>query len=217
MTSAPRSASSIVAYGPASITPTSRMRIPARGPVIGTLGSSRKRSSVLSALRARAHRYSRLFAQALIGTLGSSRKRSSHLRRQLRNDLPRTIFRCDKFVARLADRQQSYRQVGDTGIGETAEPREDRFFVTGRGQVTDITGVPPIEQLLVVGRRLGLGEDAVGALLRAVDLGVGAQAHRDARDDPRRLAAGVVGGLGDPRRDVVADRALVGHPQHRPV
>src|SRR5947208_14654826 len=48
MTSAPRSASSIVAYGPASITPTSRMRIRARGPfVIGALGSSRKRSSHL--------------------------------------------------------------------------------------------------------------------------------------------------------------------------
>src|SRR4051794_8790275 len=46
MTSAPRSASSIVAYGPASITPTSRIRMPDSGPgVIGVVGSSRKRSS----------------------------------------------------------------------------------------------------------------------------------------------------------------------------
>src|SRR3954451_22605083 len=45
--------------------------------LIALLGSSRKRSSQSSALRASAHRSPRLFAQALIAVLGSSRKRSS--------------------------------------------------------------------------------------------------------------------------------------------
>src|SRR5262245_32592354 len=114
MTSAPRSASSIVAYGPASITPTSRMRTPARGPVICALDCSRKGSP--------------------------------HLRRELRNNLPRAVFRGNQLVAVLADRQQTHRQVGDACVGEAAEPRENRFLVAGRGQVADIAGVATIEQ-----------------------------------------------------------------------
>src|SRR6185503_10337564 len=45
--------------------------------IVGPLCSSRKRSWVLSALRASAHRFSLVFAQALMGALCSSRKRSS--------------------------------------------------------------------------------------------------------------------------------------------
>src|SRR5882757_5039616 len=136
MTSAPRSASSMVAYGPASITPTSRMRISDSGPVICVFGSSRKRSS--------------------------------HLRHQLRNDVACTVFRSDQLVARLPDRQQTYRQIGDARVGELLEPRQYRLFVARRCQVADVAGVTAIEQLLVVGRRLGLGQDAVGAVLRGV-------------------------------------------------
>ena len=133
------------------------------------------------------------------------------------NHLARTVLRRDQLVARLPDREQPHRQVGDAGVGELLEPRQDRLLVAGSSQIADVARVPTIEQLLIVGRRLGLGEDAVGAVLRGVDLGVGAQTHRNSRDDARCRAARVVGGLVDPRRDVLTDRALVGHPQHRPV
>ena len=112
----------------------------------------------------------------VIRALGSSRKRSSHRLGELGDHLARAVFRGNQLVAVLTNWQQPHRQIGDAGVGEALEPREDRLLVTGRGQIADIAGVAAIQQLLIVGRRLRLGQNPVRAFFGGVDLGVRAQA-----------------------------------------
>ena len=89
-----------------------------------------------------------------------------------------------------------------------AESGQDRLLVACRADVADVLRVAALEQPLVVGRRTpprrGSGWPAPW---RRRSSALAHRAHRDTRDDARCWAAGVVGGLGDPRCDVVGDRA----------
>ncbi len=44
---------------------------------------------------------------------------------ELGDHLPRAVLRGDQLVTGVADRQQPHRQVGDTGVGELLEARQD--------------------------------------------------------------------------------------------
>ena len=96
--------------------------------------------------------------------------------------------RGEQLVAVLADRDDADRQVGDAGVGEGAEALLDARLAAGGEDVADVVGVAEVEQPLVVGRHLGLGQHAVGAGDGDVDLVVAAEAHRDAGDDARARA-----------------------------
>ena len=100
------------------------------------------------------------------------------------------VARGEQLVAVLADRHDAHGQVGDAGVGEGAQPLLDGRLAAGGEEVADGAGVAEVEQLLVVRRDLGLGEDAVGAGDGHVDLVVAAHADRDAGDDARRRPAG---------------------------
>ena len=71
------------------------------------------------------------------------------------------------------------------------QPLDHAGLVAGGEHVADVGGVAVLEQPLVVGRVLGVAEHLVGVLACRVDLVVGAQRDRYARDDPRRRPPGV--------------------------
>ena len=93
---------------------------------------------------------------------------------------------------------------------------DDRRLVAGREEVADVGRVAVLEQALVVRRVLGVPERLVRPRARGVDLVVartarpGRRRRRAARVGRPRPAAFVMRGT-----HVVADRALVGHPEDR--
>src|SRR5215212_2435115 len=105
--------------------------------IIRALCSSRKRSSVLSALRASAHRCSLLFAQALIGALCSSRKRSSRMIHCLQGGvgLDGPAEHGDA-AERLADRGPAVEYLGEADSGDA----EGFAQVERRHRATEIGG-----------------------------------------------------------------------------
>ena len=109
--------------------------------------------------------------------------------------------------------EHTHREVGDAGVGVRTEPALDLGLGPQRSHVTDVAGVTLLEQALVVRGVLGVPERPVRPAARAVDFVVAAQCDGDAGDDARARLRGLARGFGDAGDDVVADRALVRHPE----
>ena len=114
----------------------------------------------------------------------------------------------------MPDGQDAHRDVGRAGVGEGAEPPLHVGFRTQRRDVADVGGVTVLEQSLVVGRVLGVAENAVRPFAGRVDLLAAAEPDGYAGHDPGRRPARALGRLRDAGHDMLGDRALVRHPQH---
>ena len=122
--------------------------------------------------------------------------------------------RRDQLVASLADGQDAHREIGRAGVGEGAQPSLHVGFRAQRRDVADVRGVTVLEQPLVIGRVLGVAEDAVRPLAGRVHLVGAAEPDRYSGDDAGRRPARAGGRLRDAGHDVFGDRALVRHPQN---
>src|SRR5688572_30252455 len=80
------------------------------------------------------------------------------------------VARGDELVTGVADRHDAQAHIGDARVGEAAQALLDGRLAAGGQQVAHVPGVAEVEELLVVRRHLCLGEDAVGAGDRVVDL-----------------------------------------------
>jgi len=109
---------------------------------------------------------------------------------------------------------QSVRKVyDDAGVAVAAQTRMHGRLVAGGHGVSDVIGVAVLEQPDVVRGEVGVPEHLAGIRARVVDLAFGAERDGNACHDAYSRSACRLGGFGDSGHDVVADRALVRHPQ----